>query len=168
MITAAHSQWVSTIGRVVAVAAMLAVLGACSSFDGEWSRWAAVEAAPAPTARGSIEGRWEGKWVSAGSGHEGALRCLVTATAMPPSASIDHGAYVFRFSATWGPGIVSEYEITMITQKKEDRIVFEGEMDLGLLMGSYRCIGFIKDDQFSATYEAKGDHGTFEMARPEK
>jgi len=126
----------------------------CSSFNRQWN---ALESASLD--QGSAAGqRWEGLWRSDVNGHEGKLRCIV----LPQEAD----ASLFRFSATWGPGIVSDYDIQMVTQPDgEGGLAFEGEMDLGWLMGSYRCNGKIIGDEFRARYESKQDHGMFEMSR---
>ena len=72
--------------------------------------------------------------------------------------------YAFHFHALWGLNFPAEYTIEMTVKREGDRIVFEGEQDLGALAGGvYRCKGDIQGDQFKATYESKHDHGTFEM-----
>lgn len=124
----------------------------CSSFNQQWN----ALAEPAPTAK--LGDRWEGLWRSDVSGHEGKLRCIV----VPQEAE----GSLFRFSATWGPGIVSDYDIQMqTTPRSEGGQAFEGEMDLGWLMGTYRSKGTIIGDTFRATYQSKQDHGVFEMSR---
>jgi len=154
---------------------LLLAAGGCSSFDREWASLAERPAGPAPEADG-ITGRWEGRWNSVPSGHEGKLRCIVSPTAAPAAGATaaapatDAGSthnYLFRFSATWGPGIISEYDIAMTTRRESPtRTTFEGLMSLGLF-GEYQCKGHIQGDTFHATYTAEKDHGTFEMKRPE-
>ncbi len=126
----------------------------CSSFNQQWAQLGE----PQPDAKVAGGSRWEGLWRSDVSGHEGKLRCIV----VPQSGDIA----LFRFSATWGPGIVSDYDIQMqTTPLSEGGQAFEGEMDLGWLMGSYRCNGTIIGDTFRAAYRSKQDHGVFEMSR---
>lgn len=139
------------------------LLGGCSSFERQWSQLAEADAAQT-----GITGPWQGKWISAASDHEGALRCIVSP--LPVTDAAAALPYLFSFSATWGPGIISEYEIVMEVQPGENgRRPFAGAMELNFLfihLGTYRCEGVIEGDQFQATYEAEDDRGTFEMTRP--
>lgn len=154
MITPSH--------RVVPLLLLLAMgLAGCSSFNSKWS-----SLADEPVASNSIIGRWEGKWISEVSGHEGRLRCIVEPSAATNSGTPTTEKFLFLFSAKWGPGIVSDYDIEMTVQPaNESGRAFEGDMDLGLFMGVYRCKGRIVGDQFTATYNSDQDHGTFEMSR---
>src|SRR5262245_29939210 len=52
---------------------LFAMLCGCSSFNRDWDR-AAKTIPPGD----SIEGRWEGRWISETNGHNGKLRCLMT------------------------------------------------------------------------------------------
>lgn len=137
-------------------------LTGCSSFS---SKWSSLEAQPlAPI---GASGRWEGKWISEVSGHEGRLRCIVEKSQNTKTTDAAASDYLFMFSAKWGPGIVSDYDIQMKVQPAPDGgMAFEGDMDLGLFMGVYRCKGRIVGDRFTATYTSDQDHGTFEMSRP--
>lgn len=137
-------------------------LTGCSSFNSKWASFA-----PQPIAPTGALGRWEGKWISQVSGHEGRLRCIVEKTQNTQTIEAAASDYLFMFSAKWGPGIVSDYDIQMKVQPAPDGgMAFEGDMDLGLFMGVYRCKGKIVGDRFTATYNSDQDHGTFEMSRP--
>lgn len=139
-------------------------LTGCSSFNSKWSSFK-----PQPLPPSGIGGRWEGKWISEVSGHEGRLRCIVEKSENAKATEAIAIDYRFSFSATWGPGIVSDYDIEMKVQPAaEGGMAFEGDMDLGVFMGVYRCKGRIVGDQFTATYTSDQDHGTFEMSRPVK
>ena len=139
------------LGLLLLAVCAISSLG-CSLFNRQWN---ALESASLD--QGSAAGqRWEGIWRSDVNGHEGKLRCIV----LPQEAD----ASLFRFSATWGPGIVSDYDIQMVTQPDgEAGQAFEGEMDLGWLMGRYSCKGRITGDEFRARYESEQDRGIFEM-----
>ncbi len=148
---------------LIAIAFMLT---GCSSFN---SKWDALAAQPVEQTSTGILGRWEGQWISGVSDHKGRLRCVVeTIAADNTKATGDSPAtHLFLFSATWGPGIVSDYDIAMqVTPNADGSSSFEGEMKLGWFMGTYRCKGRIQGDKFEATYEADQDNGTFEMMRP--
>ena len=59
--------------RIVLPCLAALVVTGCSTFDRDWKRAAL---APAPPA--SIEGRWEGTWLSDFNSHTDAMRCLIT------------------------------------------------------------------------------------------
>ena len=51
--------------------------------------------------------------------------------------------------------------------KKPLHSAFTADGDLGSY-GKFKAVGTIKDGEFKATYNAVGDHGEFEMKRPQK
>jgi len=67
----------------------------CSSFNRAWKH---AGATPAPS--DSIEGRWEGHWLSAKNGHHGNLRCLITKQGDAPYEAHFRATYmkILRFS----------------------------------------------------------------------
>jgi hypothetical protein len=76
-------------GRVAVATALLLFAGTgCSSFDREWQN-----AARQPVPLNSMEGRWEGRWVSGANEHNGKLRCIISRR--------DDGAYAAQFRATY-------------------------------------------------------------------
>jgi len=142
----------SSLALLAVALACLQSLG-CSSFNQKWDELA-IHEKKEPV----ISSRWEGIWRSDVNGHEGKLRCIV----LPAENAMS----LFRFSATWGPGIVSDYDIQMKVQQGADGSeTFEGELDLGMFMGNYKCKGTITGDAFAATYDSSQDQGIFEMQR---
>ncbi len=157
-----HGRWICGVTGVV----LTFLLGGCSSFESSWQQALERSATPQPTAD-VIAPAWIGSWHSEPSGHEGPLRCVVSAVTDKDGQAIrdDAGArYAFHFHALWGLNFPAEYTIEMSVRKEDGRVTFTGEQDLGPLAGGvYRCEGHIKGGQFRATYTSKHDHGTFEM-----
>jgi hypothetical protein len=120
----------------------------CSSFDRAWRN------PPAQTA--GIGGRWEGRWQSARTGHNGKLRAIIT----PQTAA----RYDARFRATYHSVLSAEYGVTLDVKQRGPRSEFRGAADLGV-WGRYETTGYATKTQFHATYRSKFDYGTFEMRR---
>lgn len=137
----------------IATAAMV-LLSGCSTFNRDWKA-AASSAVPA----NSIEGRWEGKWVSDHNGHNGRLRALIR--------PLDNGQYETRFHARYGGiftfGMEAKFDVK---QTSPGQWQFSGAEDLGRPYGVYRYEGKATATNFFSTYKASFDHGTFQMTRP--
>lgn len=134
-------------------ACLLVLFSGCSSFERDW------EAFPN---RGDtlLEGRWEGSWRSEHNGHEGGLRCMISRG--------EGEEYPARFKATYGKIFRFGYSMVFHAEKKGDRWEFRGEEDLGWLAGGvYRYHGWATDSQLEARYEARKDHGVYQMTRVE-
>lgn len=138
----------------VLVLAVALLAGGCSSFSREWK-----SAAANPPAADTIEGRWEGKWLSDVNHHNGALRCVfkrVTST-----------NYTAHFKATYWKIFRASYRVGFSGELKDGVWQFQGAEDLGWLFGGiYHYRGRIVPTNFFCTYECKYDHGTFELSRP--
>ena len=108
----------------------------------------------------SIEGRWEGRWLSEVNGHSGELRCLMT--------RVDESRCHARFRATYGKVLHFSYAVPLSIQKHFDGWEFSGEANLGKLAGGiYYYEGRANPTNFFSTYRSQYDHGTFELHRPE-
>ena len=138
---------------LLASAAMLTLLLAgCSSFNRAWK-----QAGTTPT--DSIEGRWEGHWLSGQNGHHGALRCLIKKGTEGPCSA--------RFRATYMKLLHFSYTIPLEVTRTNDVWYFRSVADLGKMTGGiYQYEGSTTTTRFHSTYESKYDHGDFEMARP--
>ena len=107
----------------------------------------------------SIEGRWQGRWVSEGNGHHGNLRCLLT------RESDDR--YRARFRATYAKVFHFSYAVPLMVQPHQGGWEFSGEENLGKLAGGvYYYEGRASVTNFVSTYRSKYDHGIFELHRP--
>lgn len=138
--------------RGAALTAMM-VLSGCSTFNRDWKAAAAL-----PTPTNSIEGRWEGKWLSDHNGHNGALRAIVR--------KLDNGQYETRFHAKYA-GLLSFGMQSKLDVKPAGGLwQFSGEENLGKPYGVYRYEGKASATNFFSTYKASFDHGTFQMTRP--
>ena len=127
----------------------------CSTFNRDWKR-----TAQQPTQSDSIEGRWEGKWLSEVNHHTGGLRCLLTRTGDESCTA--------RFRATYGSLFHFSYTVTLEIQPHYGGWEFDGQEDLGKLAGGVYCYeGRASPTNFFSTYRSKYDHGVFEMHRPE-
>jgi hypothetical protein len=120
----------------------------CSSFDRAWQN--------PPAESGGIAGRWEGRWQSARTGHNGKLRAIIT----PQPAT----RYDARFRATYRSLLKAEYGVTLDVKRRGPRSEFRGAANLGV-WGRYETTGYATRSQFQATYRSKFDYGTFEMER---
>lgn len=138
--------------RVVALAALLGFSG-CSTFNRDWKA-----AATAPTPANSIEGRWEGKWLSDHNGHSGRLRALIR--------KLDNGQYETRFHAKYGGILSFGMQVNFDVKPAGGLWQFSGEENLGKSYGVYRYEGKASATNFFSTYKASFDHGTFQMSRP--
>jgi hypothetical protein len=118
--------------------------------------WQAAIAKPTPN--NSIEGPWEGYWKSTVSGHTGRLRCLV---------SSEHaGQRDFYYHATWGHGLFrGSFKAAHAVSDKTGQTRFTASRDIDR-HGFFQAEGYLTPTQFSATYQAAGDRGVFELKRP--
>lgn len=151
-------------GRLARVAARLTrifcclalvLLCGCSTFNRDWNR-----AARQPTNPASIEGRWDGKWLSDVNGHTGRLRCLLSRES--------DSRYQARFRATYWKVFRFNYTVPLEFERRDGEWHLTGEEDLGKLAGGvYRYEGHATPTNLFSTYRSKHDHGTFQMRRPE-
>jgi len=131
------------------------LLCGCSTFNRDW-RAAAGKTAPPD----SLEGRWEGRWVSEVSGHHGRLRCLLTRESDDRLAA--------RFRANYGKVLHFTYTVPLSVQTHYGGWEFSGEENLGKFAGGvFYYEGRASPTNFFSTYRAKHDRGFFEMRRPE-
>jgi len=138
---------------LVAAAALALFLCGCSSFNRAWRN-----AASEPVRADSLEGRWQGRWVSDVNGHNGQLRCLISQQ--------DEGQYAARFRATYMRVLRFSYTVPLTAERSNGVWHFHGEEDLGKMAGGvYRYVGTATSNQFHSTYRSKHDHGVFEMDR---
>ena len=149
MIHALRKQFVV----VVSLAALLLGSGCSTTFNRDWQ---AAAAAPAPT--NSIEGRWEGKWLSDQNGHNGRLRALIR--------KLDNGQYETRFHAKYAGILSFGMQVKLDVKPADGQWQFNGAEDLGKPWGVYRYEGKASTTNFFSTYKASLDHGTFQMIRP--
>lgn len=143
----------------LALAAVLGLFSACSSFD---SRWKAAKTDAKAT-------RWEGKWTSEkhhksdGSAMGGRLRCI-----LEPQ---DAGRLAAQFRANWLI-FASDYSMTLepvrpgpVARRGGVR-EYRGTQTLPAMFGGiYRYEAQIDGDRFTARYTSSYDHGTFALQR---
>lgn len=135
----------------------LSMFAGCSSFDKRWNETASI-AVPAD----SIEGRWEGVWLSKVNGHTGPLRCIITKKGEHQHQAEFHAKYKRLITLSFG------YTVLLKVERHGDEFRFEGEADLGWLAGGvYKYAGKATLSFLDCTYRSKRDQGTFEMRRPE-
>lgn len=120
-------------------------------------QWEACHLRPVPGA--TIEGCWEGEWVSEVNGHHGLLRSILTQTSA--------GDYQASFHATYSKVLRVCYSVELKVNESHGPFLLKGEADLGRLAGGvYHYEGEATPDEFRCDYRCKYDHGTFRMARP--
>lgn len=126
----------------------------CSTFNYEWRRELSRG-----TSTNDITGAWDGSWTSQKTGHDGALRCLITRTT--------NGTVNARFYATYKRFLHFGYTVPLQVRRTDNGVAFMGHADLGKLAGGmYRYTGYATPTNFFSTYESRYDHGTFQMERP--
>ena len=119
------------------------MLCGCSTFNREWRL-----AGQTPALADSIEGRWEGRWLSEVNGHNGQLRCLMR-------RQQDTG-WQARFRATYGKILHFSYTVPLTVQEHYGGWEFNGEENLGKFAGGvYYNEGRASDTNFAATYRSK-------------
>jgi len=144
-----------TVRNLVLFALPIMVICGCSTFNRDWKK-----AAQQPVPSGSIEGRWEGRWLSGVNGHTGRLRCLL-------SRETD-SRFQARFRATYWKVYRFSYTVSLQFEQRDAAWQFTGDEDLGKLAGGiYHYEGQATPTNFFSTYRSKYDHGTFQMQRPE-
>lgn len=107
------------------------------------------------------EGKWSGTWHSTATGHQGTLRCVV-------SAPVDKkGGHEFFYHATWKKILSGSYKATHTVQKQKDgTYTFKGEHKMPDWAGGlYHYEGTIKGNDFNACYQSSMDRGTYTMKR---
>ena len=135
------------------VLALAALVSGCTTFHREW------QAAAAKPASDSLEGRWEGRWLSAANGHTGSLRCLLTRE--------NDARYHARFHATYRKIFRAGYHVEFTGEMRAGAWQFTGDENLGWFAGGvYQYEGRVTPTNFFSTYRCKYDHGTFELRRP--
>jgi hypothetical protein len=128
------------------------LLSSCGTgFQKEWEQ--------ASASSKSIEGRWEGSWLSGANGHTGKLRCVVG-----PEQTGD--TREFHYFATWGKVFRGSFNAVHEVTEKSGVTAFKAKHDIGT-RGTFHAEGTITPNEFHATYRAAGDHGTFVMKRPQ-
>jgi hypothetical protein len=137
---------------VSALALTLSLASCGTAYQAKWN--AARDKGGAP---GSIEGAWEGKWLSSTNGHTGKLWCLI-GEGSPNERNFD-------YRATWGRILSGSFSATHQLQRKGDATTFVVDHPIGKL-GTFHAEGTIADGKFSACYQAAGDRGTLELTRP--
>lgn len=139
--------------RLLASSCLLLLTG-CSTFNHDWK-----QASARPLVADSLEGRWEGHWLSDANGHTGKLRCLVTK---------ETGfQYEFRYWATFWKVFRATYTTHLHVRKVNDEYEFRGEEDLGRFVGGiFQYEGKVSGTNFFSTYSSRYDHGTFRLTRP--
>jgi hypothetical protein len=129
---------------------LAAVFSNASDFNRRWKQKDSQ-----PTA-GGLPYRWEGQWISQTNGHHGALRCLL-AQESPTN-------YSANFYAVYGGVLRVCYTVVLRGQRREDKLLLEGDADLGRLAGgNYHYAGEATVSAFRCAYECKYDRGAFEM-----
>lgn len=135
--------------------ALLFLSSGCSSFNREWKASAAL----APQSS-SIEGAWDGTWLSDHNGHTGRLRAIVT--------RLNEDEYYARFHATYMRVLTFGQAVNLRVKQEGTNFTFSGSADLGKAYGGiYTYEGNSSPDAFLSTYKCSIDHGTFRMKRPD-
>ena len=144
------------IQRLLPAICAVLLLPGCVGFQQKWLA-AQIEHKPPHE---DIQGAWIGSWTSGHNGHNGKLRCVITKTGQ--------GRYEFFYWATWARVISGGFTIECEVEETDGQYQFTGDMDLGKLGGEFTHEGKGSGEVLEATWRARsGDHGTFELRRPD-
>lgn len=125
----------------------------CSSFDKAW-REAAEQSHPAD----HLSGAWSGEWKSEINGHNGKLRCVITAQ--------KDNVYKARFHATYKKVLTFGYTVPLRVTETNSGFRFAGDANLGWYAGgTYTYEGHADRTNFYSTYRCNYDQGTFQMTK---
>lgn len=140
---------------LLALALCLTFTTACSSFNREWKAAAATPGQP-----DSIEGAWDGIWLSDHNDHTGRLRAIIT--------RLNDDEYYARFHASYMKILTFGQAVNLQVKKAGTNFTFSGAADLGKTYGGiYEYKGNSSPEGFYSTYKCSIDHGTFRMTRPD-
>ncbi len=140
---------------VVALLCLLPLSSGCATFGRDWKSASKTNPPPA-----SIEGRWEGRWISSSDSHSGKLRCLLT--------RLEDGRYLARFHSYYFRIFTYSHDaILTVTPAGGGTNRFSSSADLGKMAGGiFTYSGHATTTNFIADYDSKKYRGVFEMTRP--
>jgi hypothetical protein len=106
----------------------------------------------------SVDGRWEGEWISEASGHRGPLRAVVDVTAP--------ALWQVSFRAGYAGVMRACYATDFTVAQRDGGWTFTGASDLGALAGGrYEYAGSATLAEIICTYRSSADHGEFRLRR---
>ncbi|MCI0535396.1 MAG: hypothetical protein L0Z50_09210, partial [Verrucomicrobiales bacterium] len=130
-----------SVARAFWMLLLAACFSGCSTFHREWKQ------AAGPPPADDISGRWEGAWKSEATGHEGALRCVVTKESPE--------RYRFLYRATWKKVLHGTYVVLQDVRREGNAFKMHGAAELGKLYGGrYEYDGQATPTSFFSTYRA--------------
>jgi hypothetical protein len=133
---------------------LITVATGCSTFNRDWR--AAAKTTPRPN---SVEGRWQGQWISEKNDHYGKLRAVITQTS--PTT------YRAHYKATYKTILHFSYVATLNGGETNGVTKLAGQADLGKLAGGiYKYEATATPTNFQSTYTSKYDHGHYDLTRP--
>lgn len=123
----------------------------CRDFHQRWEAAAELDA-------NGVSGRWEGEWVSTGSGHRGPLRCVLTV--------VSPGLWRLAFRASYSSIFRACYSSDFTVVQEAGQWRFTGRHDLGTLAGGvYEYTGTASLTEFVCEYKSAYDYGEFRLKR---
>ena len=150
--------------RILFLVFTSALISSCGSFDRAWEE--ALAESQGTTPRDGFAGAWRGRWNSETTGHEGALRCLVSPALARPEGSISPVLHESWYWAKWSlfSGAFRTQDSVRSTGLGSSSV--EGSRNLGpFLGGTFSHEGIIEGDHFQSRYSSRLDEGTFELRR---
>ena len=104
----------------------------------------------------NVAGKWTGSWESIkNKGNGGAVNCDAVEKSENEWAAV--------ILAEYGPEM--KFNISLSGVREEDKVVFDGKLDLGEEQGVYTWEGIATATEFSGTYKGPGENGVFKMTR---
>lgn len=139
----------------IALLCALPLTSGCATFGRDWKSAGKTNPPPA-----SIEGRWEGRWISSSDRHRDQLRCLLTRR--------EDGRYLARFHSYYFHIFTFSHDaILTVTPAGGGTNRFSGSADLGKMAGGmFTYDGYATTTNFFAHYHSQKYRGIFEMTRP--
>lgn len=139
--------------HAVFVMGIIPLLTGCCTFERDWN-----SAQSYANSGDDIAGCWEGTWQSDVDGHHGKLRAIITRQG--------ESYYQAHFKATYAKIVPFSFDVPLTVTNDTGLLLFEGQADLGFLAGgTYTYTGQATPSDFTASYCAQKDQGTFTMSR---
>ena len=101
---------------------ILSISTGCSGFHRAWRQETTTNPTYPPS---TVEGAWEGEWISESNGHRGRLRCLFTGN--------EDGTYTTWYHAKYLKFLGFAYAVEVSSNPSDEGYSLSGQADLGKL-----------------------------------
>jgi hypothetical protein len=104
-----------------------------------------------------LTGKWHGTWKSCDTGHHGPLNATF--------CKVNDTCYQVRFTGRFFVALPFRFTVQLaVTGQEDGKVYLSGSPHLPLF-GTFQFEAVATDNEFSATYSARNDHGQFNLCR---